>query len=162
MHPLIVDVLVCSDDEKAKQVASELVGKIQGARALKWRKKLENARIVESLTGATDRIEICGYKVHGAGIAIHRAALEVRPLLSLIFQGTFSDNAANHAHAKPLEGPRGAAVVSYPFRFSIRARGPSDGPCRRPRKSFNGDMRPLLQGGCKFLVPAPGPMQADR
>src|SRR5260370_29728989 len=28
------DVLVCSDDEKAKQVASELVGKIPGARAL--------------------------------------------------------------------------------------------------------------------------------
>src|SRR5712692_5367140 len=32
--PVDCDVLVCSDDDKAKQVASELVGKIAGARAL--------------------------------------------------------------------------------------------------------------------------------
>ena len=47
--PVDCDVLVCGDDEKAKQVASELVGKIPGARALNGG-KLENARIVESLT----------------------------------------------------------------------------------------------------------------
>jgi len=36
MHPLISDVLVCSDDEKAKQVASEaLVCKIR-VPGLKW------------------------------------------------------------------------------------------------------------------------------
>ncbi|MGH9743319.1 MAG: NADPH-dependent F420 reductase, partial [Candidatus Acidiferrum sp.] len=43
------DILVCSDDEKAKQVASELAAKIPGARALNGG-KLENARIVESIT----------------------------------------------------------------------------------------------------------------
>src|SRR5579864_6273704 len=43
------DVLVCSDDEKAKQVAMELTAKIPGARALNGG-KLENARIVESIT----------------------------------------------------------------------------------------------------------------
>jgi NADPH-dependent F420 reductase len=42
-EPVDCDVLVCSDDEKAKQVASELVGKIPGARALNGG-KLENAR----------------------------------------------------------------------------------------------------------------------
>src|SRR6266852_2717543 len=47
--PVECDVLVCSDDEKAKQVAAELVGKIPGARALNGG-KLENARIVLSLT----------------------------------------------------------------------------------------------------------------
>ncbi len=47
--PVDCDVLVCSDDERAKQVASDLAGKIPGARALNGG-KLENARIVESLT----------------------------------------------------------------------------------------------------------------
>ena len=37
--PVDCDVLVCSDDEKAKQVASELVGKIPGARALNGGKR---------------------------------------------------------------------------------------------------------------------------
>ncbi len=60
------DVLVCSDDEKAKQVASELVGKIPGARALNGG-KLENARIVESLTALLIGLNM-RYKVHGAGI----------------------------------------------------------------------------------------------
>jgi len=64
--PVDCDVLVCSDDEKAKQVAFELVGKIPGARALNGG-KLENARIVESLTALLIGLNM-RYKVHGAGI----------------------------------------------------------------------------------------------
>jgi NADPH-dependent F420 reductase len=60
------DVLVCSDDEKAKQAASELVGKIPGARAVNGG-KLENARLVESLTALLIGLNM-RYKVHGAGI----------------------------------------------------------------------------------------------
>jgi len=65
-NPVDCDVLVCSDDENAKQVASELVGKIPGARALNGG-KLENARIVESLTALLIGLNM-RYKVHGAGI----------------------------------------------------------------------------------------------
>jgi NADPH-dependent F420 reductase len=65
-EPVDCDVLVCSDDEKAKQVASELVGKIPGARALNGG-KLENARIVESLTALLIGLNM-RYKVHAAGI----------------------------------------------------------------------------------------------
>jgi NADPH-dependent F420 reductase len=65
-EPVDCDVLVCSDDEKAKLVASELVGKITGARALNGG-KLENARIVESLTALLIGLNM-RYKVHGAGI----------------------------------------------------------------------------------------------
>jgi NADPH-dependent F420 reductase len=64
--PVECDILVCSDDEKAKQVASELVGKIPGARALNGG-KLENSRIVESLTALLIGLNM-RYKVHGAGI----------------------------------------------------------------------------------------------
>jgi 8-hydroxy-5-deazaflavin:NADPH oxidoreductase len=64
--PVDCDVLVCSDDEKAKQMASELVRKIPGARALDGG-KLENARIVESLTALLIGLNM-RYKVHGAGI----------------------------------------------------------------------------------------------
>jgi NADPH-dependent F420 reductase len=64
--PVECDVLVCGDDEKAKQVASELVGKIPGARALNGG-KLENARIVESLTALLIGLNM-RYKVHGTGI----------------------------------------------------------------------------------------------
>jgi 8-hydroxy-5-deazaflavin:NADPH oxidoreductase len=64
--PVDCDVLVCSDDEKAKQLASELVGKIPGARALNGG-KLENARIVESLTALLIGLNM-RYKVHGTGI----------------------------------------------------------------------------------------------
>ena len=60
------DILVCSDDQGAKQVASELAGKIPGARAINGG-KLENARIVESLTALLIGINM-RYKVHGAGI----------------------------------------------------------------------------------------------
>ena len=60
------DILVCSDDEKAKQITMELARKIPGARALNGG-KLENARIVESLTALLIGINM-RYKVHGAGI----------------------------------------------------------------------------------------------
>jgi NADPH-dependent F420 reductase len=65
-QPVDCDVLVCSDDEKAKQVAFELVGKIPGARPLNGG-KLENARIVESLTALLIGLNM-RYKVPGAGI----------------------------------------------------------------------------------------------
>jgi NADPH-dependent F420 reductase len=64
--PVDCDVLVCGDDEKAKQVASELASKIPGARALNGG-KLENARIVESLTALLIGLNM-RYKVDGAGI----------------------------------------------------------------------------------------------
>jgi NADPH-dependent F420 reductase len=60
------DVLVCSDDEKAKQVAIELATKIPGVRALNGG-KLENARIIESITPVLIGLNI-RYKVHTAGI----------------------------------------------------------------------------------------------
>ena len=65
-EPVDCDVLVCSDDQNAKQIASELAEKIPGARALNGG-KLENARIVESLTALLVGINM-RYKVHGAGI----------------------------------------------------------------------------------------------
>jgi NADPH-dependent F420 reductase len=64
--PVDCDVLVCSDDENAKQVASELAAKIPGARPLNGG-KLENARIVESLTALLIGLNV-RYKVHTAGI----------------------------------------------------------------------------------------------
>ncbi|HYY72772.1 MAG TPA: NADPH-dependent F420 reductase [Candidatus Bathyarchaeia archaeon] len=60
------DILVCSDDDEAKRVASELAAKIPGARALNGG-KLENARIVESLTALLIGLNV-RYKVHTAGI----------------------------------------------------------------------------------------------
>jgi len=60
------DVLVCGDDEKAKQIASELAQKIPGVRAINGG-KLENARIVESITALLIGINI-RHKVHSAGI----------------------------------------------------------------------------------------------
>jgi NADPH-dependent F420 reductase len=60
------DVLVCSDEEPAKQLAMELVRKIPGVRALNGG-KLENARIVESVTALLIGLNI-RYKVHSAGI----------------------------------------------------------------------------------------------
>jgi len=60
------DILVCSDDERAKQVACELAAKITGARPVNGG-KLENARIVESITALLVGINI-RYKVHSTGI----------------------------------------------------------------------------------------------
>lgn len=64
--PVDCDILVCSDDDEAKRVASELATKISGARALNGG-KLENARIVESLTALLIGLNV-RYKVHTAGV----------------------------------------------------------------------------------------------
>jgi 8-hydroxy-5-deazaflavin:NADPH oxidoreductase len=64
--PVDCDVLVCSDDEDAKKVAMELAVKIPGVRALNGG-KLENARIVESITALLIGLNI-RYKVHTAGV----------------------------------------------------------------------------------------------
>ena len=64
--PVECDVLVCSDDERAKSAAAELVEKIPGARAINGG-KLENARIVESITALLIGLNI-RHKVHSAGI----------------------------------------------------------------------------------------------
>jgi len=68
------DVLVCSDDERAKAVASELVSRIPGARALNGG-KLENARIVESITALLIGLNM-RYKVHSTGIRFTGLALK--------------------------------------------------------------------------------------
>ncbi len=59
------DVIVCSDDEGARQVASDLALKIPGVRAVDGG-KLENARIVEAMTALLITMNI-RHKVHGAG-----------------------------------------------------------------------------------------------
>lgn len=64
--PVDCDILVCSDDDEAKRVASELAAKIPGARALNGG-KLENARIVESITALLIGLNV-RYRVHTAGI----------------------------------------------------------------------------------------------
>lgn len=64
--PVECDVLVCSNDEKAKQVASELALKIPGVRAINGG-KLEQARVVESVTSLLIGLNI-RYKVHSAGV----------------------------------------------------------------------------------------------
>ena len=64
--PVECDVLVCSDDDNAKKITMELAGKIPGARALNGG-KLENARIVESITALLIGLYI-RYKVHSAGL----------------------------------------------------------------------------------------------
>jgi hypothetical protein len=64
--PVECDVLVCSDDDEAKQLAIELAEKIPGVRALNGG-KLENARIVESVTALLIGLNI-RYKVHSAGV----------------------------------------------------------------------------------------------
>lgn len=64
--PVDCDILVCSDDDEAKRVASELAEKIPGARAINGG-KLENARIVESLTALLIGLNV-RYKVHTAGV----------------------------------------------------------------------------------------------
>jgi NADPH-dependent F420 reductase len=68
------DILVCGDDQRAKQIASELAGKIPGARAINGG-KLENARIVESLTALLIGINM-RYKVHSAGIRLTGLPIE--------------------------------------------------------------------------------------
>ena len=62
------DVIVCSDDENARKVASDLAEKIPGVRAIDGG-KLENARIVEQITALLITLNI-RHKVHSAGIRI--------------------------------------------------------------------------------------------
>jgi len=59
------DVIVCSDDDRARQVASGLAMKIPGVRGIDGG-KLENARIVEAMTALLITLNI-RHKVHGAG-----------------------------------------------------------------------------------------------
>ena len=65
--PVECDVLVCSDDPSAAQVAVELAAKIPGIRAIDGG-KLENARIVEQITALLIGLNI-RHKGHG-GIRI--------------------------------------------------------------------------------------------
>ena len=67
-EPLECDVIVCSDDKGAKEVASELARKIPGVRAIDGG-KLENARIVEQITALLVGINI-RYKSHAGGIRV--------------------------------------------------------------------------------------------
>jgi len=62
------DVIVCSDDERARQAATELAKKLPGVRAINGG-KLENARVLEQITALLIGINI-RYKSHGAGIRV--------------------------------------------------------------------------------------------
>jgi len=64
-HDVDCDVIVCSDDDRARLIASQLATKIPGVRAIDGG-KLENARIVESMTALLITLNI-RHKVHGAG-----------------------------------------------------------------------------------------------
>lgn len=64
--PVDCDVVVCSNDERARTIASELAEKIPGARALNGG-RLSNARIVEQLTALLITLNM-RYKVHGVGV----------------------------------------------------------------------------------------------
>jgi hypothetical protein len=66
--PVDCDAIICSDDENARKIVSELAVKITGVRAIDGG-KLENARIVEQITALLIAINI-RYKTHGAGIRI--------------------------------------------------------------------------------------------
>ncbi len=66
--PVDCDVIVCSDDERARRAAAELAEKIPGVRPLNGG-KLENARIVEQLTALLVTLNL-KHRAHGAGIRI--------------------------------------------------------------------------------------------
>jgi len=66
--PVECDVIICSDDERARQVATELAEKIPGVRAINGG-SLENARIVEQITALLITINT-RYRVHGAGLRL--------------------------------------------------------------------------------------------
>lgn len=66
--PVECDVIICTDDEEARQVVAELAGKILGVRAVNGG-RLENARIVEQLTALLITINV-RHRVHGAGLRI--------------------------------------------------------------------------------------------
>jgi NADPH-dependent F420 reductase len=64
--PVDCDVLVCSDDERARTVAAELAEKIPGCRAINAG-RLENARTLEQMTALFIAINM-RYKVHACGV----------------------------------------------------------------------------------------------
>ena len=66
--PVDCDCIVCSDDDNARKLVSDLAAKIPGVRAIDGG-KLENARIVEQITALLITINM-RYKTHGAGIRI--------------------------------------------------------------------------------------------
>jgi NADPH-dependent F420 reductase len=67
-EPIESDVIVCSDDKRARQLASELAEKIPGVRAVDGG-KLENSRILEQITALLIGINI-RYKTHATGLRI--------------------------------------------------------------------------------------------
>jgi NADPH-dependent F420 reductase len=62
------DVIVCSDDARALEIASEIARKIPGVRAVHGG-KLENARVLEHLTALLIAINV-HYKTHATGLRI--------------------------------------------------------------------------------------------
>jgi len=62
------DAIICSDDPRAREIASALARKIPGVRALDGG-KLENARIVEQLTALLITLNT-RHKAHGTGLRI--------------------------------------------------------------------------------------------
>ena len=66
--PVECDVIVCTDDARAREVTAELAAKIPGVRAVDGG-KLENARIVEQLTALLITINK-RHKSHSAGVRI--------------------------------------------------------------------------------------------
>lgn len=62
------DIIICADDERARQLASELAEKIPGVRAINGG-RLENARIVEQITALLLAVNQ-KYKVHTAGLRL--------------------------------------------------------------------------------------------
>lgn len=66
--PVECDVIVCSDDAQAKEVAGELARAIPGVRAVDGG-RLENARTVEQLTALLIQINM-RYKSHSAGLRL--------------------------------------------------------------------------------------------
>ena len=66
--PVECDVIVCTDDARAREVTAELAAKIPGVRAVDGG-RLENARIVEQLTALLITINK-RHKSHSAGVRI--------------------------------------------------------------------------------------------
>ena len=66
--PIESDVIVCSDDRQARQLAAELAEKIPGVRAVDGG-KLENSRVLEQITALLIGINI-RYKAHATGIRV--------------------------------------------------------------------------------------------
>jgi NADPH-dependent F420 reductase len=66
--PIDSDVIVCCDDKRARQLASELAEKISGVRAVDGG-RLENSRVLEQITALLIGINI-RYKTHATGIRV--------------------------------------------------------------------------------------------